>query len=119
MRDQVLDWTSGEPRLVVSRCTRCGAYDYLPREHCAVCSGEDLLAVPADGAGLCVAVTLLHVTAEPGRGPVRLCLVELDEGPVVMGQVHDPHLAPGYRARVEFLPDDRTSAPVPSFTREA
>jgi hypothetical protein len=50
---------------------------------------------------------------------VSLTLVELDEGPVVMGRTHDPDLAPGDRARVDFRPDGPDGGLVPSFAREA
>jgi uncharacterized OB-fold protein len=107
------DWTDGVPRLVVTRCSRCGNHWYLPREHCTVCGSGETTAAAAGGAGLCVAVTRLHVTAD-GSDPIALGLVELDEGPTVMGRVHDDTLAPGDRARVAFL----GSPAVPSFSRE-
>jgi uncharacterized OB-fold protein len=107
------DWTDGQPRLVVTRCGRCGNHWYLPRVHCPVCGGAASTAAPAAGSGLCVAVTRLHVTAD-GSDPIALGLVELDEGPTVMGRVHDETLAPGHRARVAFL----GSPALPSFSSE-
>jgi uncharacterized protein len=121
-----VDWTRGEPRLVVVRCDRCGAAWYLRREHCPRCGGRDTTSSPAGGGGLCVAVTRVHVTSD-GSGPLGLTLVELDEGPTVMGRVHDDALSPGNRARVDFVPDPRdadqqTRGPrprlLPSFARE-
>lgn len=119
MNERVRDWTTGEPTIVVSSCGRCGNSWYLPHAHCPVCASGDFHTAPVKGSGLCVAVTLLHVTADQVSGPVRLCLVELDEGPLVMGQVHDPDLAPGDRAVVVFRADAHTSALTPSFAREA
>jgi uncharacterized OB-fold protein len=113
------DWTVGEPVLLLSTCTRCGNQWYLPHQHCLVCGSGDADQRPARGSGLCVAVTRLHVTAAEESGPVRLCLVELDEGPLVMGRVHDQGLAPGDRASVAFRSDERDRALVPSFGREA
>lgn len=107
------DWTGGVHHLLVTTCSRCGNRWYLPREHCPVCGSAETTAEPAAGTGLCVAVTRLHVTGD-GAGPVVLALIELDEGPTVMGQVHDENLAPGDRARVGFV----GSPIVPSFTRE-
>ena len=107
------DWTTGVPTLLVTTCDRCGNRWYLPRQHCPVCGGAETTASTATGSGLCVAVTRLHVTAD-GSPPLSLCLVELDEGPTVLGRVHDAELAPGERARLDFL-----GAPaVPSFARE-
>lgn len=121
----VPDWTQGEPRLVVIRCTRCGNRWYLPREHCPVCGNRKTRRAPAAGGGLCVAVTRLHVTTAGSTGadgPLGLALVELDEGPLVMGRVHDEALSPGDRARVAFCADPSGEqgqrALVPSFGRE-
>src|SRR5262245_24430435 len=99
------DWTRGEPRIVLTACARCANHWYRPREHWPVCGSDDTDELVAAGNGLCVAVTHVHVTTDAGAEPVRLTLVELDEGPTVMGRA-DPSLAPGDRARVSFLPDD-------------
>lgn len=112
------DWTTGEPLLLVSTCGRCGNHWYLPHQHCLVCGSADAHRAPAGGFGLCVAVTRLHITTSDEAGSVRLGLVELDEGPRVMGRVHDESLAPGDRARVDFRPDGPERALVPSFARE-
>ena len=109
------DWTRGEPRIVLTACAPCGHHWYLPREHCPVCGSDDTDQLVAAGSGLCVATTRVHVTTEAGAEPVRLTLVELDEGPVVMGRAA-AGLAPGDRARVSFLPDDEGL--VPSFSRK-
>lgn len=119
------DWTQGEPRLVVVRCDVCGARWYLRRERCPNCGSRHSTPSAADGGGLCVALTRLHVTSD-GTEPVALALVELDEGPTVLGRVHDAGLAPGDRARVAFVPDARDAEGeerprprvVPSFARE-
>lgn len=121
MRRPVRDWTDGEPVLVVTSCGRCGNHWYLPQEHCPVCGSEDHEDLPARGGGLCVAVTKLHVTGGPGGaevGPFRMALVELDEGPVVMGRAHDADLGPGDRAAVEFRHDGHEGVLVPSFAKE-
>lgn len=113
------DWTSGQPRIVLSVCRRCHNRWYLPRHHCAICGSPDTAEAPANGVGLCVAVTRLHGTTGQSEVPVRLALVELDEGPVVMGRVHDIGLVPGARARVAFRHDGHEQRLVPSFEREA
>ena len=112
------DWTTGEPLLNVTTCARCGNHWYLPSVHCPVCSSADHDVAPAGGGGLCVAVTRVHVRGDDGAGVLGLGLVELDEGPVVMGVVHDEGLAPGDRARIEFRHDGPEGALVPSFGRE-
>lgn len=112
------DWTTGTPTILVVSCVRCHNRWYLPHRHCPVCGSAESAVVPARGGGLCVGVTRLHVTAEPETEPVLLALVELDEGPVVMGRVHDDDLRPGDRARVEFRSLDTHEHLVPSFARE-
>ena len=118
MSDDQVDWTVGEPAMLVVTCGPCGNRWYLPRAHCPVCGSARTTVEPARGRGLCVAVTRLHVTARDEGGPVGLGLLELDEGPLVMGRVHDDELAPGDRARVDFRPDGVGGALVPSFARE-
>ena len=130
-RARMAGWSEGERRLVLVACDRCGLRWYLPHEHCPRCGSTEATPFPAKGRGLCVAVTRVHVTAAGPTGstpPLGLALVELDEGPVVMGRVHDDALAPGDRATVAFVEDPRgTDAPreprlpalFPSFAREA
>jgi uncharacterized OB-fold protein len=115
------DWTEGEPRIVLTRCGRCGNRWYLPQEHCIICGSDDTATSPAAGGGLCVAVTRVHVTTSgraEGTSALALALVELDEGPLVMGRVHDEALTPGARARVTFHERDEGTGLVPSFGRE-
>ncbi|MDK3257773.1 Zn-ribbon domain-containing OB-fold protein [Blastococcus capsensis] len=112
------DWTHGEPRLVLGVCDDCENRWYLPRDHCPRCGSGRSSSRQSSGDGLCVAVTRSHVTGEVGGAPLSLALVQLDEGPVVMGRVRD-ELVPGDRARVEFVPDGTGTALVPSFSRRA
>lgn len=119
MNDTMADWTSGEARIVVSACRRCQNHWYLPRHHCPVCGSAQADRIETSGVGLCVAVTRLHVTADESGGPIQLTLVELDEGPLVLGRVHGTDLRPGDRARVAFLHVGHEQQLVPSFEREA
>ena len=112
------DWTTGTPVLNITTCGRCGNQWYLPSAHCPVCGSADHDVTPARGGGLCVAVTRVHVRADDGDGVLGLGLVELDEGPIVMGVVRDPRLAPGDRALVELRPDGPDQTFVPSLARE-
>ncbi|GCD90009.1 Zn-ribbon domain-containing OB-fold protein [Nocardioides sp. LS1] len=113
-----LDWTQGEPRILVSSCGRCSNQWQLPQVHCPVCGSADVGRRVSAGAGVCVALTRVHVTSD-GGDPVSLVLVELDEGPLVMGRVHDDLLEPGARAAVEFHPTGPEHRLVPTFARES
>ncbi|HRD59784.1 MAG TPA: zinc ribbon domain-containing protein [Nocardioides sp.] len=118
MSEPVPDWTAGEPVLFVTVCSLCGTTWYLPAEHCPVCGSGDHDVRAARGTGLCVAVTRVHVRADADDGVLCLGLLELDEGPVVMGRVHDPDLAAGDRARIEFRTDGPDGGLLPSFARQ-
>lgn len=112
------DWTQGCARLLIAVCADCGNTWYLPKDRCPRCGSARQSSVQPSGEGRCVAVTLLHVTGEAGGAPLSLALVQLDEGPVVMGRVDDD-LAPGDSARVHFLPSGTETTPIPSFSRKA
>ncbi len=116
MTGPVADWTSGVPRLLLSWCDQCGNCWYLPRERCTACGSVEATAIPTDGDGLCVALTTVHVTVD-GADPVRLSLVELDEGPVVMGRA-EPGLQAGDRAQVGFRPAPDDDVLLPYFSRK-
>jgi uncharacterized OB-fold protein len=110
------DWTRGGKRIVLAVCDECSNTWYLPTEYCPRCRARGRTPREAAGTGTCIAVTWVHVTAEAGADPVGLVLVELDEGPVVMGRTYDEALRPGDAAGVEFRRSGRTL--LPSFSRK-
>lgn len=103
MRDR--DWTDGTPRLMMSRCDRCATVWYLPRERCPACLGDRHHAIEASGIARCVAVTTLHGAAAAGGESISLCLVETEEGPLVMGRTQPP-VGPGSAVRLVFVSVD-------------
>lgn len=119
MTGVVADWTGGEPRFILAGCDACNSLWYLPRENCPYCGSREATPRAAAGTGLCVGVTRLHVTVDGSPTPRALVLVELDEGPLVMGRTHDDALAPGDRAVVEFRAAGHGRSLVPSFSRKA
>jgi hypothetical protein len=66
---------------------------------------------------MCVAVTRLHVTGRSDEHSIGLALVELDEGPLVMGRTSDDTLVPGCAADIEFRPDGPNASLIPCFSR--
>jgi uncharacterized OB-fold protein len=78
---------AGEIRYL--RCTRCGAGQRLLREACTACGEQTLQWRVASGAGVVYAVT--EVVRAPSKAlqadaPYTLVLVDLAEGPRVMGR---------------------------------
>jgi uncharacterized OB-fold protein len=111
MTGELLDWTSGVARVVVTSCASCGVTWYLPRESCPACHSRTFSRTEAGGGGLCVAVTTVHVTGEDGPSePFGLALVLLDEGPLVMGRVRHA-LSAGNRAQLSFVASGRQLLP--------
>ncbi|WP_435159421.1 Zn-ribbon domain-containing OB-fold protein [Amycolatopsis sacchari] len=108
------DWTTGDPRLLLTACRACGTTRYLPRETCPSCGSRDANVLEAAGTGRCVAATRVHVGVTDG--PVDLVLVELDEDAVVMGRTAGP-VEPGDLVRADFV--RHGDALVPIFSRES
>ncbi len=78
-----------EGRLLLKRCTDCGAVIWYPRAICPECWSADTEWFPASGRGTVYSYTVNHKGEGPYRdaGPYVLAYVELDEGPRVMTNV--------------------------------
>ena len=83
-------WTAAhEGRLVVQRCSSCGAHQLYGRDRCLVCRGP-VEWVPASGRGTVYSYTVIRQNyARPFRDqlPYVVALVDLAEGPRVMTNV--------------------------------
>lgn len=101
----LLDWTSGEPALLVSRCIICGHGWYLPRDVCPACSSGEVQRQPAAGTGVVSASTIVRRGAidAGSSSAVGIALVDLDEGVRVMARC-TPGIPVGTRARAGYLP---------------
>ncbi|WP_433288181.1 Zn-ribbon domain-containing OB-fold protein [Pseudonocardia sp. CA-142604] len=98
------DWTRGIPRILYSRCRRCGRRGYLPRDRCPTCGHDTIDRLPSDGVGTVTAITVVHRAprgAEHPPTPFGICLVDLDEQVRAMGRCA-PTLAVGDRVRAGF-----------------
>ena len=109
-------------RLLVQRCTDCGAHQFYPRPFCLVCEDE-VEWVETSGGGEVYSLTLNHlkVSAEPDP-PYYVALVRLDEGPVLLTRIVDAAGAPlaagvaiGDRVVVAWHPREN-APPLPVFT---
>jgi uncharacterized OB-fold protein len=84
-----------EGRLVVQRCSACGAHQFYPRPFCLSCGGSGLEWVEASGRGRLHTFSVVHRTADrafAGDVPYAFAVVELDEGPRITVNVVDTPL---------------------------
>jgi len=86
-----------ENRLPGLKCNTCGTINVPPRMTCRKCAGTAMEMVELTGKGKIKTFTVVHVTsgARQDESPPIVVLVELDEGPWIMGNLggFDFHLA--------------------------
>ncbi len=76
-------------KLLGLKCNSCGAVTTPPKMVCRECAGTELEITQLKGTGKIQTFTTVYVSAE-GRedeAPYILVLVELDEGPWIMGNL--------------------------------
>jgi len=77
-----------EGRLLLQRCTSCGAVTHYPRPLCPSCWSSALEWVDASGRGRVHSATVVHHPPSPAFPvPYVLAIVELEEGPRMMANV--------------------------------
>ena len=80
-----------ENRLLGLKCKTCGTITTPPKMVCRQCTGTDLEITELKGTGKIKTFTTIYVPSE-GREdeiPYIIVLVELDEGPWIMGNLAD------------------------------
>ena len=86
-----------QDRLLGLKCRTCGAIIVPPAMVCRQCSNQDLETVELKGSGKIRTFTTVFVAAEGRESevPYIVVLVELDEGPGLMGNLEgvDPKTA--------------------------
>lgn len=73
-------------RLVLQRCTGCGAFRFIPGEICPACHSADSSWTEVSGRGQVYTYTIVHRAPTPAyqaRAPYVIAQVELEEGPRV------------------------------------
>jgi uncharacterized OB-fold protein len=85
---------AGEGRLVIQRCTDCGAFRHLPHVTCAACQSAAHDWVESAGRGRVFTYTIVTHSVHPATAeavPYNVVLVELDDcgGVLVPGNVVD------------------------------
>ncbi|MBA7634106.1 hypothetical protein ES703_41685 [subsurface metagenome] len=80
-----------ENKLLGLRCNRCDAITVPPKMVCQQCGSPDMDIVQLSGKGKIQTFTTVSVTAEGRQDevPYIIVLVELDEGPWIMGNLTD------------------------------
>lgn len=78
-----------EDKLLALKCNECGAYTVPPKKVCMECTSEDLEVAEISGKGRVQTFTVIRVPPEGFEAPYIVALVELDEGPWLMGNIVD------------------------------
>lgn len=76
-----------ENRLVGLKCLDCGAVTVPPKATCEQCSTTNLETTVLSGEGVIRTFTVIRVAPEGLTAPYIVTLVELDEGPWLMGNL--------------------------------
>jgi uncharacterized protein len=73
--------------LTVPRCASCAMFFLYPRSVCPRCAGRVIDLVPAAGTGVVASFVVNHRAPKGFDAPYVVALVELAEGPLLMGTV--------------------------------
>ncbi len=78
-------------KLLGLKCNSCAAITVPPKMVCRKCASPDMNIVELSGNGKIETFTTVYVAAEGREGevPYIIVLVELDEGPWIMGNLGD------------------------------
>ncbi|MFW0859060.1 MAG: Zn-ribbon domain-containing OB-fold protein [Dehalococcoidia bacterium] len=76
-----------ENRLMGLKCNACGGYTVPPKKVCIECAGEEVGIVELSGKGEIRTFTVIRVASEGFQAPYVVGIVELDEGPWLMGNI--------------------------------
>ncbi|MFK8040926.1 Zn-ribbon domain-containing OB-fold protein [Congregibacter sp.] len=77
-----------EGRLLIQRCESCGHHQFYPRIVCRNCGAAEPAWVEASGKGLIVSFTVVRrPISEAYAAPYVVALVDLEEGPRMMGNI--------------------------------
>jgi uncharacterized OB-fold protein len=88
-------WTAAKNRkLMVQKCDRCGTLNFFPKPWCIECGSRKLEWFEVSGKGTVYSYTvaykvMMNFPGWKGDLPVVTCIVDLDEGARMYGQVID------------------------------
>lgn len=78
--------------LCIQRCADCGLFRHPQRWYCPACHSRNYDFAPVAGSGHIYSMAVNHFTIDRGRAdelPYITAVVELDEGPRVVGSLRD------------------------------
>ncbi len=111
-------------RLVVQRCTGCGALRFPPRELCSACLATEAAWQEVSGRGEIFSYYVMHQIYHPGFAaevPYAVVVVKLEEGPKLTSNVVDcplDEIAIGMPVEVVFE-ELSPEVTLPKFRRRA
>ena len=109
-------------KLVLQKCTRCGTAQFHPKPWCVECGCRDIPWTDAKPSGAVYAFTIsraiaMNLAGWQGEMPVIMCLIDLDDGARLYGQVVEckpEDMQIGMRVDVVFE-DISEEAGIPKF----
>jgi uncharacterized protein len=116
-------WTAAKNRkLVMQKCGRCGALNFFPKPWCIDCGQLELEWVEVKPQGSVYSHTTAYTVMMNYPGwkaelPITLCIVELDDGPRMYGQLTGcapENVRVGMRIEAHFA-DINDGAGIPRF----
>ena len=116
-------WTAAKNgQLVLQKCQRCATFNFHPKPWCIECGSRDLQWTAAKPSGTVYSYTVsrtvaMNSPAWAAEMPLILCLIDLDDGARLYGQVtgcraEDIHIGMRVDVHFEDISDD---AGIPKF----
>jgi uncharacterized protein len=103
-------------RLIIQRCTTCGAHQHYPRPYCLICDGRDMAWADSSGQGLIYALTTMRLPVIPDlEPPYQLALVDLDEGVRMLTNIAGETARIGDRVALQWRGRGDGLPPLPVF----
>jgi len=83
-----------QDKFIGLKCEACGAFIFPLKDFCPECGSEKLKTVEFTKKGEIKTFTIIRVAPEGFHSPYVVAIVELPEGPRIMGNLdHDPEKA--------------------------
>ena len=103
-------------RLIVQRCSTCGAHQHYPRPFCLTCDGRDMAWAEATGRGVIYALTVIRLPVIPELvPPYLLALVDLEEGVRMLTNIEGDTARIGDHVTLHWRDRDGGLPPLPVF----